>query len=157
MATRVAGSVLSAIGLDELICPDYAAYEELAVELANDSDKLYSYRRHIENSRDNCALFDTERWVRNVEKGFTLAWKKYELQTSSAAVNMFGLNAGVQIDTHTHPSATHDTHTHSKGAVGHDGTHTTPPIEDDYSYLLENDDIVVTDSEPVFVENSSIF
>lgn len=51
-------------------------YEELAVNLASDPHRLYEMRVHIENNRDSCAAFDTERWVRNLEKGFLSVWKR---------------------------------------------------------------------------------
>mmetsp|Transcript_12973 Transcript_12973/g.19544 ORF Transcript_12973/g.19544 Transcript_12973/m.19544 type:complete len:972 (-) Transcript_12973:253-3168(-) len=78
MSTRVASSILKSCGLESLICPSLAVYEEMAVTLAQDTDKLYEMRLHLENSRDNCALFDTCRWVRNLEKGVIAAWELYE-------------------------------------------------------------------------------
>jgi protein O-GlcNAc transferase len=66
MASRVAASLLHAAGLDELITSSYEQYEELAALLAEDPEKLYAMRRHLENTRDNSALFDTARWVRNL-------------------------------------------------------------------------------------------
>jgi hypothetical protein len=35
-------------------------------------------RRHLENHRDNCAAFDTSRWVKNMESGLSSAWKRHE-------------------------------------------------------------------------------
>ncbi|CAE7645887.1 SEC, partial [Symbiodinium microadriaticum] len=78
MASRVAASMLTSCGLQELICPTLAAYEELAVSLAQDTDKLYSMRQHLERCRENCAAFDTPRWVRNMEKGLLAAWERHE-------------------------------------------------------------------------------
>jgi predicted O-linked N-acetylglucosamine transferase (SPINDLY family) len=66
MSSRVAASLLHAAGLDELITTTLADYEELAATLAEDSEKLYAMRRHLENTRENSALFDTARWVRNL-------------------------------------------------------------------------------------------
>jgi protein O-GlcNAc transferase len=78
MASRIASSLLSAAGMDELICSSYAEYEELAVTLALDVDKLYQLRRRLEGSRSNSAAFDTARYVKNLEKGFETVWSLFE-------------------------------------------------------------------------------
>jgi predicted O-linked N-acetylglucosamine transferase (SPINDLY family) len=67
-ATRVAASLLKAAGLEELITTSYAAYEDLAVALVEDQERLYSMRRHLEDTRDNSPAFDTARWVMNMEE-----------------------------------------------------------------------------------------
>ena len=63
MASRVGASILRAAGLEQLVCASHAAYEELAVQLAEDSDRLFEMRRHLENTRSNSAAFDTKRFV----------------------------------------------------------------------------------------------
>lgn len=78
MCSRVASSVLHSVGLEELVHTDLLTYEEAAVSLAGDSEKLFGMRRHIERCRDSCALFDTQRWVRNFEKGLMGAWNNLE-------------------------------------------------------------------------------
>lgn len=77
-ASRVAASLLTAAGVPELIAPDMNAYEDLAVELATNRNKLARIRAKIESSRHVNALFDTERWVRNVEGLYWQAWRNYE-------------------------------------------------------------------------------
>lgn len=69
MSSRVSSSLMSAVGIPELVCDSYEEYEEMAVTLAEDSDKLFTFRRKLERSRDSCAAYDTERWVRNLEAG----------------------------------------------------------------------------------------
>lgn len=78
MASRVASSVLHATGLDEMICDSYQQYEELAVALAIDTDRLYEIRQQLEDRRHNCAAFDTRRWVQNMETGLQMAWRRHE-------------------------------------------------------------------------------
>lgn len=53
-------------------------YEELAVKLAEDSDRLYSMRTHLEQTRNSSAAFDTRRWVKNFETGLTGVWRRHE-------------------------------------------------------------------------------
>ncbi|CAN0038758.1 unnamed protein product, partial [Heterosigma akashiwo] len=62
-ATRVAASLLRAAGLPELIAGSYEEYEELAVALATDPDRLFAARGKLEAARDTSPLFDTPRWV----------------------------------------------------------------------------------------------
>jgi protein O-GlcNAc transferase len=78
MASRVAASLLHAVGLPELAVSSLEEYEELAVALALDPDRLFGMRRHIEQCRDSCAAFDTARWVRNFEMGLDKAWHRFE-------------------------------------------------------------------------------
>jgi len=77
-ASRVAASLLRAAGLDELICRDMKEYEELAVELAGNPHRLRKIRTRLENSRRSNPLFDTKRWVRNVEELYWKAWVRFE-------------------------------------------------------------------------------
>lgn len=60
------------------LCVLRVDYEELAVALAQDSDRLYDIRQQLEQRRMNCAAYDTARWVRNFESGLLAAWKRYE-------------------------------------------------------------------------------
>ena len=79
MSARVGCSLLRAIGLEsELVCDSLLRYEEAAVALAQDSEKLFGMRRHIERCRDSCALFDTKRWTGNLEKAFAALWRDHE-------------------------------------------------------------------------------
>ena len=77
-AARVGSSLLASVGLEDLICSNIDIYEELAVTLAEDSEKLFGYRRRLERTRRNCAAFDTERWVRNFEKGLIQIVRRLE-------------------------------------------------------------------------------
>jgi predicted O-linked N-acetylglucosamine transferase (SPINDLY family) len=69
-AGRVAASQLSAIGMDELITTDLAAYEALALKLAHDPALLKSLREKLASNRHQTPLFDIPRLVQNVEKAF---------------------------------------------------------------------------------------
>lgn len=88
MASRVCSSLLKACGLEELVVSSLAEYEEMACTLATDTNKLYEMRRHLESVRDNCAAFDTARWVRNVEKAYDTIWEMNEKGISAADVSV---------------------------------------------------------------------
>ena len=78
MSSRVSASILTSIGTPELVCESYEEYEEMAVSLAEDSEQLFTFRRKLERSRENCAAYDTERWVRNLEAGYDEIMGKLE-------------------------------------------------------------------------------
>ncbi|KAF0690274.1 Aste57867_18300 [Aphanomyces stellatus] len=78
MASRVSSSLLLAADLQELITHTLEEYEEMAVTLALDMDKLWEIRKKLEETRTTCALFDTKRWVRNWETALLLAWDAHE-------------------------------------------------------------------------------
>jgi len=66
-AGRVAASHLKAIQLPELITYSREEFEKLAVELANNSEKLKSIKEKLIANKNNTPLFDTKLFVRNFE------------------------------------------------------------------------------------------
>lgn len=66
-AARMAGALLTAAGLPELITYDLQAYEDKAVELATTPGASLRLREHLETERASGVLFDTPRFVRNLE------------------------------------------------------------------------------------------
>jgi predicted O-linked N-acetylglucosamine transferase (SPINDLY family) len=68
---RVAGSLLHACGLPELVTHSLDEYEALALRLAGDRALLANYRDRLERQRLTLPLFDTERYARNLEAAFT--------------------------------------------------------------------------------------
>ncbi|SEO60229.1 Predicted O-linked N-acetylglucosamine transferase, SPINDLY family [Duganella sp. CF517] len=66
-SSRMAGSLLRAVDLPQLITHNFADYEEKAVALANDPNRIASMKRQLVANRMTCALFDTPRFVRNLE------------------------------------------------------------------------------------------
>jgi protein O-GlcNAc transferase len=79
MASRVAASLLNAAGLPQLVADSHQRYEDVAVSLAEDMDVLLGIRGKLEDARLTCPLFDTQRWVRNLEAGYKLMWARYEM------------------------------------------------------------------------------
>ncbi len=66
-ASRMAGALLTAAGLPELITYDLETYENKAVELANNPISLEALRQRLTDAKENSALFDTTRFARNLE------------------------------------------------------------------------------------------
>ncbi|GAB2210029.1 hypothetical protein Droror1_Dr00015279 [Drosera rotundifolia] len=78
MATRVAGSLCLATGLgDEMVVSSMREYEEKAVSLALDKPKLQDLRKKLKAARMTCPLFDTVRWVKNLERAYFKMWDIY--------------------------------------------------------------------------------
>ena len=67
---RVAASLLTAIGLPELITDNAADYESLALALATDAPRLAALKAKIAANRKTTALFDTARFTKNIEAAF---------------------------------------------------------------------------------------
>jgi predicted O-linked N-acetylglucosamine transferase (SPINDLY family) len=69
-AGRVAGSLLKAIGLDELVAPSLQEYEALALKLAQDQAYLAAIKDKLARNRDTSILFDTKRATRHIESAY---------------------------------------------------------------------------------------
>jgi predicted O-linked N-acetylglucosamine transferase (SPINDLY family) len=67
-AGRVAASHLKAIQLPELITYSREEFEKLAIELANDRDKLKSIKEKLKANKKTTPLFDTVLFVKNFEE-----------------------------------------------------------------------------------------
>ncbi|GGY28978.1 O-linked N-acetylglucosamine transferase, SPINDLY family protein [Pseudoduganella albidiflava] len=65
--SRMAGSLLHAVGLPELVTHALADYEETAVALATDPARMAGLRARLAANRDASPLFDTPRFVRDYE------------------------------------------------------------------------------------------
>ena len=64
----MAGALLSAAKLDDLITWSLADYEARAVSIANNPEICRAYRAHLGAVRESGALFDTPLFVRNLEQ-----------------------------------------------------------------------------------------
>lgn len=69
-ASRMAGALLTAAGIPELITYDLQAYEELAVQLASDKKLLKSLRKKLAVAKEGSPLFNSENFTRNLEQEY---------------------------------------------------------------------------------------
>jgi predicted O-linked N-acetylglucosamine transferase (SPINDLY family) len=69
-AGRVAGSLLKAADLPELITYSLEEYEALALQLAHEPARLSGIRDKLERTRLQMPLFDIENYTRNLEKTY---------------------------------------------------------------------------------------
>jgi len=69
-AARMAGSLLRAAGLPELITSDPVQYEQRALELACDAQALAALRSTLTANRRSAPLFDSARYCRHLEAAY---------------------------------------------------------------------------------------
>jgi predicted O-linked N-acetylglucosamine transferase (SPINDLY family) len=77
-ASRVAASLLKAVGLPELITHGPAEYENLALELATSPERLAVLREKLAVNRTTLPLFDTVRFTRDIEKAYLTMHERYQ-------------------------------------------------------------------------------
>ncbi|MGD9787574.1 MAG: tetratricopeptide repeat protein [Sulfuricellaceae bacterium] len=87
-AARVAGSMLTALGLPELIAPDAASYRERAVALANDPAQRERFRRHLREARGETPVFDAEAFTRHLEEAYRSIWQRARQGLGPAAISV---------------------------------------------------------------------
>jgi protein O-GlcNAc transferase len=76
-AGKMAASLLTAIGLPELITRTQQQYEELAVALAVDPQRLASIKHKLAANRLTTLLFDTPRFAKYLETGYSKILETY--------------------------------------------------------------------------------
>jgi predicted O-linked N-acetylglucosamine transferase (SPINDLY family) len=76
-AARVAGSLLNAIGLPELVTMTEQDYEELILELATNPAKLAQVKDKLATNRLTQPLFNTELYTKHLENGYHQAYQNY--------------------------------------------------------------------------------
>ncbi|MEK7223639.1 MAG: hypothetical protein AAB156_05145, partial [Pseudomonadota bacterium] len=76
-ASRVAGSLLTAIRLPELITASLSEYETRALQLARNPSELAGLRERLSKNRLTTPLFDSERFTRHLERAYRMMWERY--------------------------------------------------------------------------------
>jgi protein O-GlcNAc transferase len=77
-ASRMSASILTAVGLPELIAHSIEEYEAIAVQTALDRDRLAGLRQKLANNRLTEPLFDTPRLARNLEQAYCRMWQIFQ-------------------------------------------------------------------------------
>ena len=85
--SRVAGSLLHAAGLPELVTGSLADYEALALQLARDPQRLAGLKAHLRATQATSALCDADAFTRNLEAIYTSMWRKTQLGGASDALS----------------------------------------------------------------------
>ena len=91
-ASRMAGSLLRAVDLPELIADSLQDYEEKAVALGLDRAKIDTMKCLLDENRLTCILFDSPRFVRDLETLYRQV--SDELPAAPAKPDYLGVNLG---------------------------------------------------------------
>jgi predicted O-linked N-acetylglucosamine transferase (SPINDLY family) len=76
-AGRVAGSLLTAVGMPELVMGSLEEYEQTALALARSPQRLTALRQKLEHNRDASALFDLPKLTGNIEAAYARMWQTW--------------------------------------------------------------------------------
>ena len=87
-AARVAGSLLNAIELPELITTTEKEYEALALSLATDPNKLTKIKKKLSEKKNSTSLFNTETYTKNLEQAYMQAYQRYANGLPPAELNV---------------------------------------------------------------------
>jgi predicted O-linked N-acetylglucosamine transferase (SPINDLY family) len=74
----MAGSLLKAIGIPELITFSLEEYESMAVRLASDEKLLAAIKAKLARNRLTHPLFDTDRFRRHIEAAYLTMWERHQ-------------------------------------------------------------------------------
>lgn len=76
-ASRIAASLLNAVDLPELITLAVEEYEDLAVELATNREKLAALKLKLATNRPVSPLFDKKLTTKHIEAAYTKMYERY--------------------------------------------------------------------------------
>jgi predicted O-linked N-acetylglucosamine transferase (SPINDLY family) len=76
-ASRVAASLLTAIGLPDLIAESPHAYEALALHLSRSPAALMAMRERLAHNRLTHPLFDIDLFTRHLEMAYSAMWQRH--------------------------------------------------------------------------------
>jgi len=77
-ASRLAASLLNAVGLPELITRSLEEYEALALKLATTPAMLAHVKARLARNRTTHPLFDTDRFRRHLEFAYVTMWERHQ-------------------------------------------------------------------------------
>ncbi|MEM8714281.1 MAG: tetratricopeptide repeat protein, partial [Cyanobacteria bacterium P01_G01_bin.4] len=84
-ASRVAGSLLHAMGLPELVTHTWDDYESLALQLATHPQQLQQLRDRLEQNRETSPLFNCDRFCNHLESAYETMWFHWQQGKSPQA------------------------------------------------------------------------
>ncbi len=73
-AGRVGASLLRAVGLPDLVMPDWDSYEDAILRLTGNPVELAALKARLANALPQAALFDTDRLARSLEAAYARMW-----------------------------------------------------------------------------------
>jgi predicted O-linked N-acetylglucosamine transferase (SPINDLY family) len=89
-ASRYGASLLSALGVPELITNSTEEFENLAVKLALRQELLSSIKEKLTNNLDKYPLFDTTKFTRSIESAFSAMYERSQNQLNPDHIYISG-------------------------------------------------------------------
>jgi len=74
-------SLLHAVGVPETAAKDIADYERIAVDLARNPETLADLKARLKAAPQSAALYDTQKWARDVEAAFDKMWTDFQTRS----------------------------------------------------------------------------
>ncbi len=107
-ASRMAGSLLQAVDLPQLITYNLQDYEDKAVALAADPQAIAAMKHQLVANRTTCALFDSPRFVRDLEDALeSVAYKGPSIYAQTSPIPTAAGQAAGMSKTPAKKAATH--------------------------------------------------
>jgi len=75
-ASRVAASLLSSLGLEELIADDASQYEAIALRFAEDPEFRKQVKAKLEIAVQKSPVFDSKAYTKHLEEAFRQMWRR---------------------------------------------------------------------------------
>lgn len=88
--SRVAGSIMSTLGLSELVARDWEDYTRIAKELALNPPYLEAIRLRVREGCRTSPLFDSARYTRNLEALYRVMWRRCAHGLPPATIDVHG-------------------------------------------------------------------
>jgi predicted O-linked N-acetylglucosamine transferase (SPINDLY family) len=87
-AARVAGSLLNALNLPELIANTREQYEAMAIELASNPGRLAQLRERLAANKSTAPLFDTTLLTRHIERAYEQMYERHQAGLAPAHISV---------------------------------------------------------------------
>ena len=96
-AGRVAGSLLHAVGLPELVTNNLADYEALALRLATTPALLADLRQRLARNKSTHALFDSDRFRKNIESAYLTMMERWSRGEAPVSFSVNSANESIRL------------------------------------------------------------
>jgi len=87
-ASRVAASLLNAVGLPDLVTTSQDEFEAKAIDLATNADKLREIKVRLERNKVTSPLFDGRIFARHIESAYETMFARYQDGLPPAAIEV---------------------------------------------------------------------